>query len=459
VPASAGSPVSVDTTFAFDAALGAGRGVAADAVSALAANAPLLLATTRDERAAGKLPFLDLPSRADLLAPVRQHAAALRPSTTDVLVVGIGGSSRGAQALAGAARADGRGSRGRPRLHVLDTVDPRRARDLLATLPAKSTAVVAVSKAGTTLETVAGLLVVEAWMEKALGKARARARTAYVCGEEPNPMRARAVERDVACFPVPKGVGGRFSVLSPVGLLPAALMGLDVRAVLSGAAAVASRCLDADPAKNPALALALVHRAAEAAGRTSAVFLPYADALQPYALWWEQLVAESVGKKAPSGPVGIVPLPGVGPSDQHSLLQLLQDGPDRSLVVFVEVEDRVKDSLKAPKGGESLSVASGQRLGAILAAEREATEMALAEAGRPSVTIRVPDTRERSLGALLYLYEVATMWWGRLSSVDPFDQPAVERGKVLTRASLTGSPADAVAALARHRSVPRRLSL
>src|SRR5438105_699122 len=261
--------VVVDLTFAFDAALGAGRGISAAAYDALASRAPALLAETASERAAGRLPFLDLPQRDDLVAPVLGWARERRKQTTDVLLVGIGGSSRGLEALAGTRSAKGQGKKGRPRLSVLDTVDPRRARDLFDALSPAGTTVVAVSKAGTTTETVAGLLLAEAWIARALGKARARERIALVCGEEGNPMRERAAARGYACFPVPRGVGGRFSVLSAVGTLPAALLGIDVRAVLGGAAEVLSRCASPIPAANPALALAMVHHIAAESGRAA----------------------------------------------------------------------------------------------------------------------------------------------------------------------------------------------
>lgn len=446
------SPVSLDLTFAFDAALGAGRGLSRDAFVAASAEAPRLVEAMEAERRAGQVPFLDLPARRDLLGPVRAFARARAARTTDVLLIGIGGSSRGAQVLAAARRP----GRVRPRFHVLDTVDPHRARALLDTLPARTTTVVAVSKAGTTIETVAGLLVVERWLAAAVGARRASAQVALVCGEADNPLRARGLARGYALFPVPEGVGGRFSVLSPVGTLPAALLGIDPGRVLAGAARTAARCVLPEAERNPAVALALAHFLAVRAGRGTTVLLPYADALAPYGLWWEQLVAESVGKRRGTATYGVTPLPGVGPSDQHSLLQLLIDGPDDKVTVFVEVADRARDALRVPKERRAPSpAANGQRLGEILRAEREGTELALAEAGRPSWTIRVPDTGPGTMGALLYLYEVATMLWGRLAGIDPFDQPAVQRGKVVAEAALTGVPGEAAAALARHRAVTR----
>jgi glucose-6-phosphate isomerase len=451
------SPVSIDLTFALDRALGEGRGVSAAAFESLAGEAPSLLAATAADRAAGRLPFLDLPSRKDVLAGIAPFCARRRRDTTDVVLVGIGGSSRTAQVL-DECRAPARGSlERRPRLHVLDTVDPTRVESLLGGLDPRKTTVVAVSKAGSTLEVWAGFLPFEAWMARRLGR-RAAERVAVIAGEEENPLRARAAERGYATFAVPRGVGGRFSGLSAVGLLPAALLGIPVERVRAGARAVAARCEAVSPRENPALALALLHRAAEKGDRRVAVLLPYSEALRAFGPWWEQLVAESIGKKGARGAAGITPLPGVGPSDQHALLQLLIDGPDDKLVLFLEVASLGRRPARVPRDRTSGSAAAGQRLGAILAAEREATELALTEAGRPSATIRLPDTGPASLGALLYLYEVTTMWWGRLAGVDPFDQPAVDRGKVATIAALTGKPASALEALERHRAVPRTTS-
>ncbi len=452
------STIAVDLTFAVGLPPDGKGGLPRPDLDAAEGLGRALVERTRGEIEAKDPPFLGLPFREDLLAPVVAWADALRPTTTDVLLVGIGGSSRTASVLAATLPAAGAGRPGRPRLHVLDTVDPVRVEDLLRGLAPASTTLVAVSKSGSTLETAAGLLVAEGWLYRGLSVKPAVARTAYVCGEERNVLRERAEKRGVACFPVPAGVGGRFSGLSPVGLLPAALLGVDVAAVLRGARAQAARCTNGALADNPALALAVVHHVAVERGRGVTVCLPYADALLPFSAWWEQLVAESLGKRTRSGPAGVTPLPGVGPSDQHSLLQLLMEGPDDKLVVFVEALDRARHGLTAPKNVTHFTPASGRRVGEVLAAERLGTEFALAEAGRPSVTISLPDTSPASLGALLYAYEVAVMWWGRLQGVDPFDQPGVERGKVVALAGLTGSPAEAARALARHASTPRRVS-
>ncbi len=451
----AGPLVSVDLTFALDAALGQGRGIATAALDGWRARAAETLARTEAERREGRLAFLDLPSRDDLIAPVLAWARTRRRTATDVLLVGIGGSSRTAEVLDGTVPRRGRGTKGRPRLHVLDTVDPARVEALLADLRPGSTILVAVSKAGTTMETVAGFLLAEAWMERRLGRVRSRDRIALVAGEEANPLRARAESKGYECFPVPKGVGGRFSGLSPVGLLPAALAGVDVPALLAGAKDMTERASRPALQANPPFALAAIHHLALAAGRTASVCLPYAESLQPFALWWEQLLGESLGKTGANGPVGVTPLPGVGPSDQHSLLQLLIEGPDDKLTVFVETAGAAARGLRVPAPKGWPTPVAGHRLGAILAAEREATEVALAERGRPSIAIRLEDAKAASVGALLRAYEIAVVWWGWWMGIDPFGQPGVERGKVVATASLTGSPAEAAASLARHRATPR----
>jgi glucose-6-phosphate isomerase len=452
------TPLEVDATFSTEAALGAGRGVSAAALAAARGRARETLARTAAESASGRLGFADLEGLSALASPAARWAAAARRTATDVLLAGIGGSSRGAEVLAGTLSPRGRGARGKPRLHVLDTVDPSRAADLFATLRPATTVVVAVSKAGSTLETTAGFLLAEAWMERRLGARRAKARIATVSGEGRNALRARAEAKGYARFPVPAAVGGRFSALTPVGLLPAALLGVRVLEVLRGAAHAAERAGREALEENPALALAAVHHGAVEGGRNVAVCLPYAEALRPFALWWEQLVGESLGKSSARGPVGPTPVPGIGPSDQHSLLQLLVEGPDDKLTLFVEAASLSRGGPRVPRAKGWDTPAAGHPLGAILAAEREATEAALAERGRPSVCLRLSDVGPFAVGALLQTWHLAVTWWGWWSGVDPFGQPGVERGKVLTTASLTGAPADAAAALARHRAVPRLLS-
>jgi len=381
--------------------------------------------------------FLDLPLDGSAAEAALAWAEAA-PEARDLVVVGMGGSALPARVVA-ALRPVGVDT---PRLHVVDTVDPLAVGRLLRRLDPASTLVIAASKSGTTLETTAVFPVFEAWLRAALDDEVA-ARIAIVCGSHENPLRARAEARGYALFDVPPAVGGRFSALTAVGLLPAAVLGVDPRALLAGAKAARARCLGR-AADNPALALAEAHAAAEAAGRGVAVLLPYGEALRPLGPWWAQLVGESLGKPAATGPVGVTPVAASGPADQHSLLQLLVEGPDDKLTVFVDAGG-VMETPRVPADAADLCFAAGRDLGAILRAEREATAYALAASGRPSIRVHLAAADAASVGAFLLTYEAAVVLWAERLGVNPFGQPGVTLGKDAARAALTGEPADLAA--------------
>lgn len=407
--------------------------------------APLAAWATQEE-SAGRLDFLGLPLDPAPAEAVRAWSDAA-PAADDVLLVGIGGSALAARVFE-ALRPMGVVG---PRLHVLDTVDPEPIQRLMRSIDPTRVCLVAISKSGGTLETGAVFRVLEEWLRGALG-AGAEERIAIVCGEEPNPLRAHAEARGYMTFSIPAGVGGRYSALTPVGLLPAALVGVDPVALLAGAAAARTSCLEADPSTNPALALASMHFAAEQAGRKVCVLWPYGERLGPLGPWWAQLVGESLGKPGAEGPVGVTPVAARGPADQHSLLQLMVEGPDDKLTVFVDAAPagvapagsspagapRTEAGLVVPLG---LGEAAGHTLGQIMRAEEAATVFALEEAGRPWARIRLAGADADAVGAFLLTYEMAVVYWGRLLGVDPFGQPGVQLGKSAALARLTGEPA------------------
>jgi glucose-6-phosphate isomerase len=388
----------------------------------------------------GELGFVDLPSDAALLAQATDFAARARGRYADVLLLGIGGSALGPVALRTALRPPGWNAlsdaeRGLyPRLHVLDNVDPDTIRATLGGLDLRRTLVLVVSKSGGTAETMAQYLLVRAALDEAVGEGprapgvRHRPGEGLAPPDRPprGPRRARH----------PANVGGRFSVLSPVGLLPAALIGIDAEGLLEGAAEMRARCATDDLAANPAgTYAALQYLAHERHGRPVHVFMPYADPLRDMAAWFVQLWAESLGKVRADGvSVGPTPLPALGATDQHSQVQLFMEGPADKTVTFVAVAGREDRGPIPPlyRDVPDLAYLGGHTLGELLDVERRATAGALARRGRPNMTFTLDAVDARHVGALIFLLEMATAYAGELYGIDAFDQPGVELGKQFT---------------------------
>lgn len=393
-------------------------------------------AAVEARRAAGDMGFFDLPYAADTVERVGELADGFGQWFEEVVVLGIGGSGLGALALRDALRgpfwneSDDEARDHFPRLRVVDNPDPATFRALLARTDPARVLFNVVSKSGSTAETMAQYLAARGWMEDAVGPEKARGHFLFTTDPTDGALRRIAEAEDIPAVPVPPNVGGRFSVLSPVGLFPAAACGIDVRALLAGAAAMEERCRTDDLADNPAGVLAtLLHRADVEAGQPIHVFMPYADGLRSTALWFQQLWAESLGKDG-RGPT---PLASVGATDQHSLLQLFMEGPRDKVVLFVEVarEEDVEIPGRHPEMTE-FAYLGGHALGELLDAERSATAEALRREGRPNLTLSLPGLSPHALGQLLMLLEIATVYAGALYGVDPLDQPGVELGKRLT---------------------------
>jgi glucose-6-phosphate isomerase len=367
---------------------------------------------------------LNLPDRVDLAA-IRRAADRLG-DPDDCLLVGIGGSALGAATLAEALESS-------VDLHVLDNVDPARTGAVLADLDLESTAMVAVSRSGTTAETLANFLAVrDAYEDRGVDWTD---RTLVVTGES-GPLRTLAERHDLPTLPVPEGVPGRFGVLSAVGLAPAAVLGLDLSELVAGAGDVAGdltgSLYDCPPYAYGATAYAL-----DARGAAVNAMMPYAESLETYAEWFAQLWAESLGKDG----LGQVPTRALGATDQHSQLQLYRAGPRNLLVTFVRPTDRPEFALPNTEF-DDLAYLGGTEMGELLDAELRATEASLAAAGRPSVRVEIDRVDARSLGRLLYGMEAACVLAGELYAVDAFVQPAVEWSKRATRGLVGGDGTD-----------------
>lgn len=398
------------------------------------------LRTFEEWRAEGRLGFLDLPDDPALDLEVGAAVARWIDDVDDVVLVGIGGSALGAvvlrDALAGLRwNASERVRGGRPRLHVVDNPDPDTVRALLDDLDPTRTAVNVVSKSGSTAETMAVFLVVRAWLQGAVDAGSMRsgeleARILVTTDPEKGALRPWAADRGVDTLPVPENVGGRFSVLSAVGLVPAAVLGVELGALRRGAREMRDRCLNSELLDNPAGLLAvLLHAMDTEQARPIHVLMPYADRLRPLAFWFQQLWAESLGKEG----AGPTPLPAVGTVDQHAQVQLFMEGPHDKVVLFVKAP--FDGDMEIPVDAETpggLEYFEGHTLGELVDAERRATAEALRVAGRPSATIEVDAVDAEHLGGLFMLFEVATVIAGALYGVNPLDQPGVEQGKIFT---------------------------
>jgi glucose-6-phosphate isomerase len=416
----------------------------------------------RTDHEAGLLGFVDLPVNTHCVEQTARFAESARGRFRDVVVLGIGGSALGPIALRTALRTPGwnmltEGERGDlPALHVLDNVDPSTIATLLGRLELRRTLFVVTSKSGGTAETMAQFLVVRDRLDRTLG-ADAAEHLVLITDPEKGALRAIARADGVPALDVPPNVGGRFSVLSPVGTLPAALIGIDTTALLAGAGDMARRCAAPDLATNPAGVYAVLQWMSHVRrGRGTHVFMPYSDALRDFAGWFVQLWAESLGKIHPDGTsVGPTPIAALGATDQHSQVQLFMEGPADKTVTFVAVDDRGGDVV-IPRGAEAvpeLAYLGGHTLGELLSIEQQATAGALARRGRPNMTIHLERVDAWHVGALIMLLELATAYAGQLYGVNAFDQPGVELGKQFAYAML--GRADAAAWRAEWEALPK----
>jgi len=269
----------------------------------------------------------------------------------------------------------------------------------------------------------------------------------FVTDPKQGALRPLADRLKVPALDIPPSVGGRFSVLTPVGTLPAALIGVDVQSLLAGAGEMARRCDGAELAANPAGVYAILQWLSDTQLKKSiAVFMPYSDPLRDFAAWFVQLWAESLGKKRPDGTsMGSTPLAALGATDQHAQVQLFMEGPADKTVTFVAVTERSTD-VKIPSAFpdvKELGYLAGHSLGELIDIEQRATAGALARRGRPNMTIHLDRVDAAHVGQLMMLLEIATAYAGQLYGIDAFNQPGVELGKQFAYALLGRPGADA----------------
>ena len=421
------------------------HGVTDDAFAAVLARTHGALDALRAWHAAATLPLLRLPARRDDLDGIQAAARRLAEGATDIVVLGTGGSSLGGQALAQLAdhAVPGIGALRRgPRLHFMDNLDPASYGALLDALPLATSRFVVISKSGgtgeTLMQTAAALAALrQAGLEARIGEL-VMGLSEPVAGNKRNGLRDLLAPYGTPVLEHDPGLGGRFSVLSNVGLLPAAVLGLDIAAIRAGAAHALAPVLDRKPPSEVPAAVGAALAVALAAAKPISVLMAYADRLERFTRWYVQLWAESLGKDGK----GTTPLGALGPVDQHSQLQLFIAGPRDKLFTILTVATagggpRIAADLAQACGEPGFA---GRTIGDLVAAQARATAETLAKNGCPVRTIHLDRLDEQSLGELLMQFMLETIVAAHLLGVDAFDQPAVEEGKVLAKRYLLSSP-------------------
>ena len=399
-----------------------------------------------DKRANGKMDWRDLPyDQEEVCNEIISYVEEVKDKFDAFVVLGIGGSALGPISVQQAINhpyyneisREKRG--GYPKFYVADNVDPEKLVYLFETIDITKTMFNVISKSGSTSETMSQFMIIKEMLEKELGE---KSKEHIVCttDKENGNLVKIAKEEGYKTFTIPAGVGGRFSELTPVGLLPAAFCGINIKELLKGAAVMDNMCKNDDIYKNPAFMYGILNYLTMKNGQNISVMMPYADSLKFIADWYAQLWAESLGKKYDNDGkevyVGSTPVKALGATDQHSQVQLYAEGPFDKIITFIGV-DKFKKSITIPKIYEdmpSLAFLGGVTQDDLIKTEQIATEYALLKAGKPNMTITLPEVNENTLGQLLYFFEVATAFTGELLNINAFDQPGVEEGKNATYA-------------------------
>ena len=390
--------------------------------------------------------WMDLPySQDDVVNDIKKTADEIKFKFDNFVVLGIGGSALGPIAVQQALNhiyyndLSKEARNGCPRLYVIDNVDPERMAALFDVIDIEKTMFNVITKSGSTSETMSQYLLVRDMLIEKLGDNYVNNIIVTTDAEKGNLAKICKVEK-FKKFIVPDGVGGRFSELCPVGLLPAAVCGIDIDAMLKGAAHMDEICKEKNMYKNPAAMFAVQQVIAMNRGKNISVMMPYADSLKYIADWYAQLWAESLGKKYDNDGVvvnkGQTPVKSIGVTDQHSQVQLYTEGPSDKVITFIGVGN-YRTRVEIPGGYDdipSLSFLKGHTFNELILTEQSATEYAINASQKWSRTITLSRLNANTLGQLLYFFEMETAFAGELLNINAYDQPGVEEGKNATYA-------------------------
>ena len=401
-------------------------------------------------RGTGMMGWTELPYNQDeIVRDIIETAAEVRKKFKYFVVLGIGGSALGPIALHQAINhlhynelPDEK--RNGPKLYVEDNVDPERMAALFDVIDIEKTCFNVISKSGSTSETMTQYLIIWDALTKRLGSKASEHIIATTDKEKGNLIKL-ANKEGFKRFVIPDSVGGRFSEMCPVGLVAAAVCGIDIKALLEGAAYMDKLASSDDMYKNAPLMAATMQYLAMKKGYNISVMMPYADSLKFMADWYCQLWGESLGKKnsldGTSVFTGQTPVKALGVTDQHSQVQLYTEGPFDKVITILGV-DSYRKEVEISQGCEDIPAVNflcGHTMNELISAERTATEYALLKSGHLNHTIMLPEVNEFTIGELMYFYELETAYCGAMLNINTFDQPGVEEGKNATYA-LLGRP-------------------
>jgi glucose-6-phosphate isomerase len=434
--------------------LGPENGITDEQLKELAEKTLPLIKQLNKERQDGETPYRDLPYNSKIAQQVKELVEELKGRCENLVVLGIGGSALGNIALQTALNPYmynlDENQRAGPRLFVFDNIDPPQLDSFLNWLSNNDmldkTIFNVISKSGEAAETIAQFMISrQLLLDRLKGY---KDSVVIITNPKKGPLRKIISKEHLPYqFQVPPGVGGRFSVLSAVGLFSAAMCGIDIDLLLEGARDMDSRVKCEDFYRNPAAINAAINYHFYNHGKRISVMMPYSYHLKDLADWYRQLWAESLGKKEDltgnDVHIGPTPVKALGTTDQHSQVQLYREGPNDKLFTFLQVRNFDKDIKigPAPEYAQELGFLAGKDLSELLNNEKRATEYALLESERPCLTVVFPEVNAYTVGQFIYLYEVTTSFTGALFGINPYNQPAVELGKDATFA-LMGKPGD-----------------
>ncbi len=424
--------------------IGTEHGITVSQLKTLSEKTTPLISQLNKERKVGQTPYRDLPFSTQIAQQVKELVGQLKDDCENLVVLGIGGSALGNIALQTALNPymhniDDK-QRSGPRLFVFDNVDPEQFGSFLDWVSDKldKTVFNVISKSGRTAETASQFMIIRQLLLDKLGPEGLQSQVVATTDAKEGTLRKIAADAGFRCLEVPQGVGGRFSVLSAVGLFSAAMCGIDIDSLLEGARDMDDRVSCEDFYKNPAALNAAINYHFYNSGKKISVMMPYSYSLKDLADWYRQLWAESLGKaedlKGSKVHIGPTPVKALGTTDQHSQVQLYREGPNDKLFTFLQVEN-FDTELKigpAPDCASELGFLAGKDLSTLLNSEKVATEYALLVDRRPCLTVVFPEVNACTIGQFIYLYEVTTSFAGALFGINTYNQPAVELGKEAT---------------------------